>query len=240
MSRRTSPARRQAGFTIIELMIATMVFSVILLGATTALFQLERMYYRGIITSQTQTSSRAIMADISQQLQLSQNKVQFAASTPSYGGTVPFQAFCIANTRYSYVINGQVEAGSGQFNSDAGNGSSNHIEHGLWRDTKGDNQACTPLNLGLVNPEATPPLNGTVLAGSSGSELLAQNMRLAALSLSPDCGSNRLCTIDVHIIYGDNDLLAPDANKPLGCKTVFGDQWCASSHLTTQVFKRLQ
>lgn len=213
-----------------------MVFSVILLGATTALFQLEKMYYRGIITDKTQTTSRAIMADISQQLQLSQNKVQFATSpTPNYGGPVSFQAFCIATTRYSYVINGQVTAGSGQFDS-----TSNHVEHGLWRDTIGGTQACTPVNLGLPNPSNTPPVDGTVVAGSNGSDLLSQNMRLASLSLSNDCISQRLCTIDVHVIYGDNDLLAPSSTAPLGCLTTFGDQWCASSQLTTQVFKRLQ
>jgi prepilin-type N-terminal cleavage/methylation domain-containing protein len=223
--------RSQQGFTIIELLIATMVFSVILLGATTALFQLERMYYRGIITDQTQTTSRSIMADISQQLQLSQNKV-VATTAPApydYGQGSIFNAFCIATTRYSYVINGQVEAGNGQYNPN-----DHTIEHALWRDTIGGSQACTPLNLGQKDPEDSK------IAGTNGSELLSQNMRLADLRLSSDCNTARLCTITVHVIYGDDDLLAPDPTNPLGCQSTFGDQWCASSKLTTQVFKRLQ
>lgn len=232
---------RYDGFTIIELLIATTVFSVILLGATTALFALERMYYRGIVTNQTQTTSRQIMASISQQLQLSQNHVTISGVKHYAGVAADFRAFCIGTTRYNFILNGQVDddVATGQYTA-------NHkINHGLWRDTIPSSQidTCTPLNLSLSNPEdssqyADPSVVG--LAGT-GTELLAQNMRLASLSLNAKCISHNLCTIKVKVIYGDDDLLALDpSGYPIGCKTTFGDQWCATSGLQTQVFKRLQ
>lgn len=240
MSRQPS---RQAGFTIIELLVATMVFSVILLGATTALFQLEKMYYRGIITDRTQTTTRSIMSEISEQLQLNQNQVSFGGPiTNGYttgSDTTKFNAVCIATTRYSYVINAQVVAGS-----KAQPPTGHHIEHALWRDTIGPSQDCYPLDLSLANPEETPPLvaGGTAVSGTNGIELLAQNMRLASFSINPGCSdqSSRLCAVQLQVLYGDDDLLAPNADNPKGCLTTFGDQWCATSNLNTQVFKRLQ
>jgi prepilin-type N-terminal cleavage/methylation domain-containing protein len=224
-------SKQQGGFTIIELMIATMVFAVILLGATTALFQLEKMYYRGIITARAQTTSRTVMASISQQLQFSQNVFTRAPKVTSYADKLEVQGFCIGTTRYSYVINGQVEEG-------AGYEAANHqIAHGLWRDTISPTAACVPLDLTRANPEQTPAYQAS--PGSAGSELLQQNMRLGVLDVNcPDDGS--LCKIDLNIIYGDDDLLAPDAVNPVGCRSTFGDQWCATSHLSTHVFKRLQ
>lgn len=227
------------GFTIIELLIATMVFSVILLGATTALFQLERMYYRGIITSKTQTASRTIMAEISQQLQLSQNKFSQAAPITNYTANLTVNAFCINTARYTYVLNAQVEdsAPSGTYVPSQGAPDRGHqIQHALWRDTIGTQDECKPLNLSLSDPSNTSASDAP--KGSDGSELLQQNMRLSQLAVS--CRDDSLCSVKVGIIYGDDDLLAPDSNDPLGCKTIFGDQWCAASNLSTNVFKRLQ
>lgn len=220
--------RKQAGFTIIELMIATMVFAVILLGATSALFQLERMYYKGIITDQTQTTSRQIMASISQQLQLGQNSLTSGSATY---GDVTVQAICIANTRFSYLLNGQVDATASGYDA------THHIQHGLWRDTIGPTASCIPLDLSLANPEST---SGGVTPGSNGTELLGQHMRLGQLDVSCSTSQTDICTINLNVIYGDDDLLAPDANNPTGCKTTFGDQWCASSGLQTTVNKRLK
>ena len=232
-------SRRQDGFTIIELLIATMVFSVILMAATTALFQLEKMYYRGIITNRTQTASRQIMAELSQQLQLNKDNTRESTATYPQLPGLTVGSFCIDNLRYSFVKNVQVT--DGVTYSDT-----NHQgPHALWRDTINSTADCTPLNLGLADPAKTTDENNLSIGGTNGDELLGQHMRLTNLSISSDnnCltgGANsHLCSVSVGIIYGDDDLLAPDANNPTGCLTSFGDQWCAVSNLSTTVFKRL-
>ena len=122
-------SRRQDGFTIIELLIATMVFSVILMAATTALFQLEKMYYRGIITDRTQTASRQIMAELSQQLQLNKNNIRIGSTSYPQLPALTVKSFCIDNLRYSFVQNVQVTDGADYTEV-------NHQgPHALWRDT---------------------------------------------------------------------------------------------------------
>lgn len=233
-------SRRQDGFTIIELLIATMVFSVILLAATSALFQLQKMYYRGIVTNRTQTAARQVMNELTRQLQLNQNRVRVGTAL-SYGvGAGHYQSFCIDNLRYSYALNVQVTNGLTQYKAAQHQG-----PHALWRDTITSTGDCTPLNLGLANPADTK--DGTTMVaigGQDGSELLGQNMRLSQLSISDnDCltslSNTKLCTISVGIIYGDDDLLSPNATNPVGCQTTFGGQWCAAANLSTKVFKRL-
>ncbi len=98
---------KQKGFTIIELLLATAVFSLVLVGATSALIQIGRMYYKGLTTSNTQETARRIMEDVSR-------NIQFSGATPTdtpggglavnYNGTdIALISFCIGSLRYSYI-----------------------------------------------------------------------------------------------------------------------------------------
>ena len=60
---------KQNGFTIVELLIASAVFSFVILGASVAIIQISRLYYKGIIVSNTQTSAKAILDSITQAIQ---------------------------------------------------------------------------------------------------------------------------------------------------------------------------
>lgn len=112
------------GFTIIELMLAMTVFSIILLAAAAGLIQVGRMYYKNVITSRTQDTARAVSEEIS-------NAIQFSGGTPVMGSDGDFQSICIGRTRYSYAVNQQLSV---------------DIDHVLWRDNKEDN-VCTPADL---------------------------------------------------------------------------------------------
>jgi prepilin-type N-terminal cleavage/methylation domain-containing protein len=90
--------RRQQGFTIIELMIATAVFSVILLLCTAGLIQVGRLYQRGITESQTQEAARTVIDEISQAIQLSGEGV--------YGPSA--NNYCVGNKNYSFHLGKQV------------------------------------------------------------------------------------------------------------------------------------
>jgi len=78
------------GFTIIELMIATAVFSVVLLLCATALITIGNMYRRGITSSAAQETARNIMSIL-------QNDIQYSGGEYS---KIDDNAFCVGNNRY--------------------------------------------------------------------------------------------------------------------------------------------
>jgi prepilin-type N-terminal cleavage/methylation domain-containing protein len=205
--RRSPVCRSQAGFTIVELMIATAVLSVILLLTTLIIGSMGDLYYKGVNQSRTQDDVRTITEDVSQHLQLSDQTPVAASAT--FGG-IATKAYCIDGTRYSYVLNRQIGTGSTQ------------ITHVLWRDSF--TGTCTPLNLS----QATPSANGSELI-SSNSELTAFTVTLAA---------NQPYTVSVGVGFGDPTQLS-GSGITTGCKSGAGDQFCATSSLTTTVVKRL-
>lgn len=221
-----SKFKQQDGFTLLELMIATIIFSIILMATATMLLQVGRMYYKGVIVNRTQETTRTITDTVSQQLQFGADRVSFGPDTPYGSGTpVIIRSVCIGTQRYSYAINGQVKSSAPEGQRTA----KHEMQHGLWRDTISSGDACTPLNLTNANP-----------GGTNGKELLSQNMRLTSFSINEDCNTKDVCTFTIGVIYGDDDLLVPDADNPTGCGNVAGSQWCAASNLKTQVFKRLE
>lgn len=217
-----SSANNQKGFTILELLIATMVFAIIFLGCTTALIQIGKVYYKDVIVGKTQETTRSVTDRISQQLQFTKDIVQ--VSNPQKFDKLDVSAVCIGSTRYSFALNAQVSssASSGSFDT-----ATNQSQHALWKDNLPSGNSCTPVNILNTNPT------------NQGEELLAGGMRLSAFSVQ--CSPNMICTVTVGVIYGDNDLLTPDPTTalPVGCKSDLGDQWCAGSLLQTSVDRRV-
>jgi prepilin-type N-terminal cleavage/methylation domain-containing protein len=160
------------GFTIIELMIATTVLSVVLLLATLIITSVGRLYTKGINQANVQSSARTIIDDIAQNLELSNGKTN---ATPGPNGE---QGICINNIRYSFVVGQQVNA--------------NGYVHVLWRDTN-SGAGCTAANLksNLTNgtelipsnsrltvlsiPDATSPYTITVGVAYGDTDLLTTN-----------------------------------------------------------------
>lgn len=215
---------QQHGFTLIELMIATTVFSVILLGSTTAVIQIGRMYYKGVVTSKTQEIARRTIDDIARTIQFNDAQifeplpVDYMATGIS-DGTVTVRAVCIGTTRYSYVLNAQVDR-QNDFNK-------HRLRHALWQDTVDDPSLCGNNMPDLSQEQPSP----------DGRELLGRFMRLQKLEVKHDEDPTAL---SVGIIYGDDDLLLPDATNPTNCRgAIQGAQWCSVSTLTTQVRQRI-
>ncbi len=201
--------RPQAGFTIIELMIATAILSTILILVTVMMINIGSLYYKGINQARVQDNVRSIVDELSQHLQLSSsNGVLIGAN--NFGGTT-VSSICFDSVRYSYVLHKQIGSGPSK------------IAHVLWRDSIPSGGLCTPAN--LTNPSL-----------SGGSELIAPNSRLSDLTISP--GSSPY-SISVGVAYGDDDLLTgPGTTSPL-CKGDSGDQYCATAKLNTIVAKRI-
>lgn len=207
--------QNQAGFTLIELMIATTIFAVILLAATVTLIQVGRMYYKGVITSKTQNAARTITDDITRTLQFS------GGTAPRIGpiaGTPQTWAVCFADKRLSFALNVQAPE---------------QINHALWQETVAGPSTCAsnPVNLTATNP-----------GGLDGKDLLEQHMRLTKLEVTQSPGSAEVYNVTVGVAYGATDLFNLDGlGNPVSCKgTVVGGQWCAISEINTQVFRRVE
>lgn len=213
------PILNRTGFTIIELMIATTVFSVILLMAATAMIQIGRIYFKGITSARTQEVARSISDDVSQAIQFSGAKIQLIGTPP--GSTA--KGFCIDDVRYSYVVDRQLEENP---SSDPLKRQSKHV---LVVDNPGSGCAA-----------AAQPVDNSG-AGINGKELMGIHMRLEQDILpNPATNDGKLFPISVSVIYGDQDVLKGSAPNYSCQATRFGGQFCAISQLSTTVEKRVQ
>ena len=185
---------RQQGFTIIELMVATAVFAVVLVLVTVGVLQISRLYYKGVTTANTQNVARNIIDVVSQSIQFSGGPItptSSGAATPSSP-----KVFCLSNQRFTYDLGWQV------VDSDP-NASKHQAYHGLVQDTLA---GCTS--------SSTQNLDTPVV---SGRELLSPKMRLSKMNII-DLGSN-LYKIEVRVVYGDDDLLTGD-HQLNNCKSL--------------------
>lgn len=209
---RANRQHRQRGFTILELMMATGVFSVVLLLLTAGIIQISRVYYKGVIESSTQNAARTILETVSQAIQFSGEKV--VATKPPVSGTD--QAFCIGNQEFSYRLGWQVE--------NTANPSQHQLQHGLvQRSFAGSDCVAQDLSGASVG----------------GRELLGEHMRLSNIVVQNL--DNNLYRVQVRVVYGDDDLLNNPTGTDASCNTAMAVRhFCAVSELSTVVVKRVQ
>lgn len=208
---------RQAGFTILELMIAASVFAVILLVVAVGVTQFSNQYYKGVTSTKTQAATRAIIAEISQAIEFSKS----VTVIPAGGGGIA--GLCVDNALYSFKIGQQVVDASP-------NASAHQAYHGL---VVGSTSSCTAGTVPSL------PVTSAVPAGSR--ELLSRYMRLGALDVS---NVGDVYTVHVRVIYGDDTLLYPAVSSGTNwaneqCSNAAGSKFCAVSDLTTTVQQRL-
>lgn len=231
----------QKGYTIVELIIASSVFSVVLLGASAAMIQIGRMYYKGVIASRTQNTARAVADEISRAIQFSGESVTIL-DDPLVVGTgpesVPKGVFCVGNTRYTFLENAQINSDASQR---TGYTNDHRMAHALWKDEVTNPETdCTRVgapSLVCDNPGPTTDCVDPSLV--VGEELLAEHMRL--LDLNVQNVGQGLWQVDVVVAYGDDNVFdSNDATTAKCLGIVQGAQWCAVSTLSTNVYKRIQ
>lgn len=228
----------QRAFTIVELMIATMVFSVILLLVTTGVIQIGSAYYKGALQSRTQETARNIIDEISRGIQFSGDRVVIntgydvaANPYPQPGGRY---GLCVGGTAYSYIIDRQLRDPNGP------PGTTDQRPYMLmsYRPTEGCSTYPTGADVGS-NPIYAPASVNTQYPNAY-KELLGIGMRLTALQIQ-DNGNNTY-TITVEVASGERELFEPaDTNLiSTACRGSVGNQFCAMSRLTTTVQKRVK
>lgn len=233
----------EQGFTIVELLIALSILSVILVTATIILIQIGALYSKGVNAADLQNATRTTVADISGQLQFSgkvpngctptdttcyANSKNFLNSAD--GTTLTVYTYCIGNTRYSYVLNREL-------GTDRGTSPEQKTSHVLWRDTlTTDASACPVPNIVAGTDLDDPPSKG------DGYEMLGNHMRLTRFNIRETNSGSGIYNVDVWTAFGDSDLVRPDPAGPPGrsiCAGVTGTQFCAVSSISTQITGRV-
>lgn len=209
---RTNSHKSLGGFTIVELMIATTVFSVILLLATFALLQVGRTYYKGITLTKTQNAARTIIDTISQDIQFSGGEVN---QVPPGGLPDPqYYAICVGGNRYTVKLDQKVSG------SDS---------HGLVLDAGSGN----------CDPSSRANMNAPLPAASR--ELLDNNMRVVELNVSNPNNNFYTINLTIIYGDTDllnNNIGDPNYHKQ--CLSVqAGSQFCATVNLSATVQKRI-
>ncbi len=206
----------QKAFTIIELLIASTVFSMIILGACVAIIQMSRLYYKGIILSRTQTAGRNLTEAIAREIQFQGGTVGQTTSTP-LPPDPKTSIISIGDTRYKFAINQQ---------------QGKDITHAIVK-----------YNYVPTDPDG-PDLDNTALGSSTYRDILGNNMRVLDIRVSEISGGGvstaGLYSIQVVIAYGESDLLDIPADlADTTCKgNLAGSQWCSVVRYNTMVYQR--
>jgi prepilin-type N-terminal cleavage/methylation domain-containing protein len=210
------------GFTIIELMIATAIFSVILLLCATMLIQISRIYQKGVIRAQTQEVARSVIVNIAESIQFSGGEVYPVTAINDSEG------YCIDGKLISYLKNWKLVDGTPNQTPTA-----EETRYALVTSRSpgcSDTTVAQNLKAGSVN--------------STSKELLSPHMRISELTICKpgNCGipaNSNLYKITVKISYGDKDLFNPDPATGTCVSSRLGGSFCATSTLTTTVQKRI-
>lgn len=233
--RKTGNTATQEGFTVIELMIATVVFSLVMLVIVFGVLSFSHDYFGGVNSSTMQSTARNVLNSVAESIQFSGTTITPTPTTMPSAGNQVF--FCAGNNVYVYRW-GLMYTGT-----------PSTTNPGLY---------VLPGSCGA--PSTIPVPNGK--------ELLSDNMRITALTVSAD-STGRLFTITLGLAYGDSDLLCnfhknggpggcfnSDAantrgglitTDPLnvtnvsdvGCRQASGSQFCAHAGLSTTVSLRV-
>lgn len=217
-----STKKNQQGFTILELLIATMIFSVILLLCAYGMVRIGRIYSRGITTSKTQAAARAASDDVVQAIQYGAKDVVLtpARKIPTIADPDMTQTVDVGNRRYEYTLGRELTDGAV---------------------TDPALQTKVGLRVTTLDSERAP-IPGTAR------ELLSTNMWLNRFEITETGG---LYSVTVQIISGGRDQVE-DKNKKkydddpalfdfnsARCVVGAGSQFCAVSGLYTEAHKQL-
>lgn len=220
------------GFTVVELLIATMAFTVLLIILVSGVMQFTHQYYRGVIGSQTQNVARQLLNNVAQTIQFSPggngtavaNLLKLNSTTP----VVPphIYGYCVGpSQRYSFQLGKEV--------------SDSPKVHALISDST---SGCTTSTYALDASNGNVLTNNDPNTGNpplQAKELLGAHMRLSKFDIGPAASIPGAYSITIRVVYGDDDLLNNPNGPTASCKATAGSQFCAAAEYSTVVQKRV-
>jgi prepilin-type N-terminal cleavage/methylation domain-containing protein len=213
-----SNKRHQGGFTLVELMIATAIFAVVIVIGMYGFIQVSRFYTKSLTIIRTQDAARNLITDISNQLQLTTGQYQFVEN----GDT---KMVCIGSKAYVYKIN----VAEGTANKHA------ITSYDVPPDTCSEEAVQSSQPVYLLRPGVRvlrfdvspyPDVNSGPLF----------DVTIALLYAPKDNTSSDPTDSGTELIQG-----APGDYENWRCTaTVSGSQYCSLSTISTSVYKRAQ
>jgi prepilin-type N-terminal cleavage/methylation domain-containing protein len=211
-------ARKEAGFTIVELLIATAVFSVVLLMMTFGILQVTNTFFKGDNEANTQRVATSVLDAISQGIEFNGGSAGIVGAT---------NTVCIGSQQFSFwqgteleqAVNGPKHRGLSAFVENATG--CNGTRSATGRELLTDNMRLSNLKITCISS--------------------------AALCAPGGSNPGVLYQVEVRIVYGDDDLLyspsgaSPAATAPdAACNgKLVGEQFCAVSDISTIVSERI-
>lgn len=177
--------KQQSGFTIVELLIATTIFSGIMIIIVFAIIYISDDFIKGNIQSQTQETARSVMQQISQDIELDNANISYDVHNTSSAGFV-----CVGNDQYIYNLKQEVNPAT-------------------------NTHALVVQNVsGCSNDINMPVPSIDVLNLPQGAtELLGDHMQLGSFYIAP-INSGNLYNLEITVAYGDPNgpLKVPGGN----------------------------
>jgi prepilin-type N-terminal cleavage/methylation domain-containing protein len=260
-----SESKSQKGFTIIELMISTVIFSLVLLGASAAIIQIGKKYSKGITYARTQEVARSTVDEIAQSLQFTSQSIKVPNYPEVVAGSGPASEYNIYNSLFASELSGDPDLigdrstpsvadtfyfciGAKRYSFVLNKQIKATDSHAFWVDEPAAGCASANNMAPADMTQADPSNPSTVFPGNNGRELLDKNMRITNLSIIPR--DNGLWAISVSIAAGDGDLLlytayfdgaTPTGDGRISCEgSVLSSEFCATSEISSNVSKRIQ
>lgn len=231
----------ERGFTLIELMLATAVFSVTLLIALNGFLQIGRLFYKGVSNTQTSGITRQLLNEFSRNLQITPD---FTGKQTASSGSGQYYYYCLNGNRYTYTRGSDGRAIMLDLSKPKNYSAGDDANFGLVKDSLPGTSSCAapcdPDNLSSCGSSSIPLDKDNLV------ELLGNNMRVGELTLEEDTASatQNLYNIKIMLISGsDESLDFPDGfDRPDTARCAGGlsnQQFCSISQLTTSTYKGL-
>ena len=233
-----------SGFTIVELMLASMVFSLVMLAALTGFMLVGRIFYQGVTLTQTQNTAQKIVNDISANISTadSTNGVTGPVQSFKIDNANHYTYYCVGQARYTYTYTydssgNQIPIQVNSSNKPNYGDGSQGGNFGLLRDILPGSSPCAPPcwksgsfnncvsgDVQFINPV----------------EMLASDMRLSAFNIDPAANQPGLYKMSLTVTYGnDSDLNNPDSAQPACVGGTSHNQFCAVVALNTSIYQGL-
>jgi prepilin-type N-terminal cleavage/methylation domain-containing protein len=203
----------QSGFTLIELMVATTLFSIVLVVIVASFLQVGRMFYKGVSIDNTNESARTLVDDVANDIRLSG---YFDPGNTLVTPAPATQYFCVGPHRYTFKLRTQVK------DTDISS-TAQTMQGGIIQDST--NQNCQ---------------DPSTLTGTDPSQILGPDMRLNALDVVANA-ANTSIRVHTHIIfYGADDSVFSSVSHPNNTDTDHAaaindaDAYCSGNLLSTQ------
>lgn len=211
----------KSGFTVVELMISTVVFGTILLLCAVGFIQVGKLFYKGVSIMRSQEAARNLAEELIQEMQFTNNDVILSGDLDS-DPAKDMRALCIGVRRYYIHFDVQAKADSRAVEKLTDVPAANSpCDTSSVMPNKG--QELLPEGMRISGPEPTTDTN---------SDNIIDN------GFYVKCNKG-LCDLKIRVAFGENKTFTDSTHSV--CKGSYGgSQFCGVSFIETSALRRIR